>query len=125
MKLNPECSTPEALGANSVSARDAKFTDRLDCRSPEAIERRRLERRDRWVKPHQPPVVSVTPPCLPPAPAEPTSPPDFSVRTLELGHWTADGRYFVWNPPRPKFEEQPPRDVRDEWWAQSLKERSK
>jgi hypothetical protein len=104
-----------------VSARDfAKFTDRLDCRSPEAIERRRLERRDRWVKPHQPPVVSVTPPCLPPAPAEPSA-PDFSVRTLELGHWTADGRYFVWNPPRPKFEEQPPRDVRDEWWANLLR----
>jgi hypothetical protein len=83
-----------------VSARDfAKFTDRLDCRSPEAIERRRLERRDRWVTPHQPPVVSVKPPCLPPAPAEPSSPPDFSVRTLELGHWTADGRYFVWNLP--------------------------
>ena len=109
-----------------MSARDfAKFTDRLDCRSPEAIERRRLERRDRsWVKPHQPPVVSVTPPCLPAPPAEPASPPDFSVRTLELGHWTADGRYFVWTPPKARFEERSTRDDRDEWWADRLRRES-
>jgi hypothetical protein len=110
------------VGAGVVSARDfAKFTDRRDWPAPEperlgrsgprsleALARRRARRmRDAA------------------SPAEPISPPDFSVRTLELGHWSADGRYFVWNPPRPKFEEQAPRDVRDEWWAQSLKERSK
>jgi hypothetical protein len=81
------------LGANPVSGR-AKFTDRRDCRSPEAIERRRLERRDRsWVKPHQPPVVSVTPP----------SRPDFGVKTPDCGQWSSDGRYFLWQPP-PKQE---------------------
>jgi hypothetical protein len=117
------------LGTDSVSARDfAKFTDRRDWPAPEperlgragprsleALARqraRKADRRDDNGLPSAPP-------------AEPTSPPDFSVRTLELGHWSADGRYFVWNPPRPKFEEQAPRDVRDEWWAQSLRERSK
>jgi hypothetical protein len=84
-------------------------------RSREATARRRARKVERWDDNGSPPAP----------PAEPSAPPDFSVRTLELGHWTADGRYFVWNPPRPKFEEQSPRDVRDEWWAQSLKERSK
>jgi hypothetical protein len=55
------------LGANPVSGRDfAKFTDRRDCRSPEAIERRRSQRLDyepggyTWAKPAaRPPVVAL------------------------------------------------------------------
>jgi hypothetical protein len=94
------------MGADSVS--DAG-------RSHEATARRRARKAYHWDDNGSPPAL----------PAESTGPPDFTVRTLELGHWTADGRYFVWSPPRAKFDEQPPRDARDEWWAQSLKERSK
>jgi hypothetical protein len=111
-----------------MSARDfAKFTDRRDWpapeperlgragpRSPEALARRRARKADRWDDNGSPSAP----------PAEPSPPPNFSVRTLELGHWTADGRYFVWNPPKARFEEQSPRDVRDGWWANRLRRES-
>jgi hypothetical protein len=78
---------------------DPERPRRDDHRSPEAVERRRLERRDRWVKkPDQP---------LPPSPAELTSPPDFSVRTPEACSWDGNGRYARWLLPthngRPAF----------------------
>jgi hypothetical protein len=37
--------------------------------------------------------------CRPAPPAEPTSPPDFSVRTLDGCSWDFEGRYCRWNLP--------------------------
>ncbi len=62
---------------------DYKFSDRRrgDCRSPEAIERRREERLDRnpFVKPQRPTLVSVTPSA-----PKPTAPPDDLLHDAEL-----------------------------------------
>jgi hypothetical protein len=77
----------------------AKFTSRLrDCRSPAALARRSDYK---WVTPVRPPIVSITPPK--PPQTEPSK-PDFSVRTVEVGRWSSDGRYWIWDPPREKKE---------------------
>jgi hypothetical protein len=63
-------------------------------RSPEATARRRArkeERREEFV----PPMGRIRPS----PPAEPTSPPDFSVRTVDGCSWDFEGRYCRWNLP--------------------------
>jgi hypothetical protein len=54
-------------------------------RSREPTQRRRARKEGRWDDNGSPPAPT----------AELTSPPGLSVRTLEVGHWTADCRYFV------------------------------
>jgi hypothetical protein len=88
-----------------MSGRDfAKFTGRpRDCRSPEALERRRRERSDYE---RRAAIVSLAPPA--PKPAPPTEPakPDFTITgTPDCGQWSSDGRYFLWQPPRPLKQE--------------------
>jgi hypothetical protein len=82
-----------------MSGRDlAKFTSRpRDCRSPEALARRRERSDYNWATPFRPPIVSITPHTPKPPQTEPAK-PDFGVKTPDCGHWSADGRFFLWQP---------------------------
>jgi hypothetical protein len=76
---------PETEASGSSGRDFAKFTDRRDCRSPEALARRRSQRLDyepggyTWVKPQRPAVVSITPSAPKPPP-----PPDDLLHDAEL-----------------------------------------
>jgi hypothetical protein len=84
-----------------------KFTELRRLRDDdEPVDRKPYAPVNSWSQPARAPVVSrPSIPVAPPPPKPVAVKPDFGITTPDCGQWSADGRYFQWNPPREKQRE--------------------
>jgi hypothetical protein len=72
----------------------------------EPVDRKPYAPANSWSQPARAPVVLRPPVPVAPPPPKPTEfTPDFGVKTVDMGCWSSDGRYWLWQPPREKQKE--------------------